>query len=144
VTRYHLDNDFLVWAVSHAGPERARLAELTKQKAKLQINAIAWYEYCRGPRSPGQLAVALRLFSEGGIIAFDEPLAERATGDVGDRARVYEAALTDYRAMRFAEAAARWSSLTDGAATVMAERARGFATDPPEPPWDGVWNATSK
>lgn len=73
-----------------------------------------------------------------------EPLAERATGDGGDRERVYEAALTDYRAMRFAEAAARWSSLTDGPATVMAERARGFATDPPEPPRDGVWNAASK
>jgi len=75
-----------------------------------------------------------------------EPLAERAEADdaVAARRQRYEAALRDYRAMRFVEAAAAWSALDDGPAAAMAERAAALASSPPPPPWDGVWTFTGK
>jgi class 3 adenylate cyclase/CHASE2 domain-containing sensor protein len=75
-------------------------------------------------------------------LAIFEPLGDGAIA--GDRYRAYAVALTDYRAMRFSEAAAGWSALDDGPAAIMAERARVFAADPPTTPWDGVWALTSK
>jgi predicted nucleic acid-binding protein len=71
----HLDTDFLVHALSHAGPERRRLLKIAASKPEMQMSAVAWYEFSRGPRTPEQLAVARSLFSEDGIIPFSEELA---------------------------------------------------------------------
>jgi predicted nucleic acid-binding protein len=50
--------------------------------ADIEMSAIAWYEFCRGPRTPEQLAVARDLLGPGGIIiALDAGLAE-AAGEV--------------------------------------------------------------
>ena len=76
--RVHLDTDFLVYAVSTAGPERRRLLELAASGRVIQMSAIAWYEFYRGPRTPEQLAVGRSFFSEDGIIAFPEHLAAAA------------------------------------------------------------------
>lgn len=78
VTRAHLDTDFLVFAIGIAGPERARLRQLTREGAEVKVSAVAWYEFCRGPRTPQQLAVARDVLSDDGIVAFDASLAERA------------------------------------------------------------------
>jgi predicted nucleic acid-binding protein len=74
----HVDNDFLVHAVSHAGPERRRLIALADAGAELRISAVAWYEWSRGPRTPEQMAVARAYFGDEGIVPFDEGLAARA------------------------------------------------------------------
>jgi predicted nucleic acid-binding protein len=71
----HLDTDFLVHALSHAGPERRRLLQVAGSEPELQMSAVAWYEFSRGPRTPEQLAVARSLFSEDGIVPFSEELA---------------------------------------------------------------------
>jgi predicted nucleic acid-binding protein len=76
--RFHLDTDFLVYALSAAGPERRRLFALADSDAELQISAVAWYEFSRGARTPEQLAVARSLFAEDGVIAFSEGLAALA------------------------------------------------------------------
>ena len=76
--RYHLDTDFLVFALSARGPEHTRLEELAGSDAVIEISSIAWYEFCRGPRTPAQLVVARSFFGDEGIVAFNEPLAERA------------------------------------------------------------------
>jgi predicted nucleic acid-binding protein len=73
--RYHLDTDFLVIALSRSGPERVRLAQLADSEAEIQISAVAWYEFSRGPRTPDQLAIARSFFFEDGIIPFSEELA---------------------------------------------------------------------
>lgn len=78
VTRAHLDTDFLVFAIGSAGPERARLRELTREGAEVKMSAIAWYEFCRGPRTPQQVALARDVLSDDGIVPFDASLAERA------------------------------------------------------------------
>ena len=76
--RVHLDTDFLVFALSSAGPERRRLAELAGSDAEIQISAVAWYEFSRGPRTPEQLAVARSFFFEDGVVPFSEELASLA------------------------------------------------------------------
>ncbi len=76
--RFHLDTDFLVFALSYTGPERLRLLDLADSDAEIQISAVAWYEFSRGPRTPEQLAVARFLFSEDGVIPFSEELAATA------------------------------------------------------------------
>lgn len=76
--RFHLDTDFLVWALAAAGPERRRLAELADSEAEIQISAVAWYEFARGPRTPEQLAVARSIFAEDGVIPFSEGIAALA------------------------------------------------------------------
>ena len=81
MTRYHLDTDFLIFALSTRGPERARLEELAASDAVIEMSSIAWYEFCRGPRTPDQVAVARSFFGDEGIIAFTEPLAERAADE---------------------------------------------------------------
>ncbi len=74
----HLDTDFLVLALSRAGAQRRRLFELAESECDIQISAIAWYEFCRGPRTPEQLAVARSFFFEDGILPFSEDLARAA------------------------------------------------------------------
>jgi predicted nucleic acid-binding protein len=73
-----VDTDFLVHALSARGPEWRRLEEIIESDAVLEISALAWYEFCRGPRSPEQIAVARNLFGDQGIIPFSDLLAERA------------------------------------------------------------------
>lgn len=45
--RFHLDTDFLVFALSEAGAERNRLLALADSDADIQISAVAWYEFTR-------------------------------------------------------------------------------------------------
>ena len=78
VSRYHLDTDFLVKAIGAAGPEREIFRRLSATPAEIEMSAIAWYEFCRGPRSPQQLAVARDCLETDGIIAFDEHVAAAA------------------------------------------------------------------
>lgn len=73
--RVHLDTDFLVYALSEAGPERDRLTDLAGSEAEIQMSAVAWYEFSRGPRTPEQLAVARSFFFDDGIVPFSEELA---------------------------------------------------------------------
>jgi hypothetical protein len=54
----HLDTDFLIYALSQTGAERNRLRRAAESEAVLQISAVAWYEFSRGPRLPEQIAVA--------------------------------------------------------------------------------------
>lgn len=75
---YHLDTDFLVYALAVSGPERAALRKLAASDAVIEVSAIAWYEFCRGPRTPEQIAVARALFAAESVVPFSEPLAERA------------------------------------------------------------------
>ena len=74
----HVDTDFLVHALAHAGPARSRLLELADSDDEAGISAVAWYEFSRGPRTPEQLAVARSFFLDDGIVVFSEELAERA------------------------------------------------------------------
>ena len=74
----HLDTDFLVFALSVAGPERQRLLELAESDAEIQISAVAWYEFSRGPRTPDQLAIARSFFFDDGIVPLSEDLADLA------------------------------------------------------------------
>lgn len=76
--RYHLDTDFLVYALSTAGPERRRLRALADSDAEIQMSAVAWYEFARGPRTPDQLAVARSFLGEEGVLAFSEAVAGEA------------------------------------------------------------------
>lgn len=76
--RVHLDTDFLVYALSTAGPERDRLSELAGSEAEIQMSAVAWYEFSRGPRTPEQLAVARSFLGSSGVVPFSEDLAARA------------------------------------------------------------------
>jgi predicted nucleic acid-binding protein len=75
---YHLDTDFLVYALSTSGPERRRLRTLANSDAELQMSAVAWYEFARGPRTPEQLAVARSFLGEEGVLAFSEGIADEA------------------------------------------------------------------
>jgi predicted nucleic acid-binding protein len=76
--RYHLDTDFLVYALSVPGPERRRLRTLAESDGEIRISAVAWYEFARGPRTPEQLAVARSFFGDEGIVPFAEGLAIQA------------------------------------------------------------------
>jgi predicted nucleic acid-binding protein len=73
--RYHLDTDFLVYALSSTGPERRRLLELADSEAEIQMSAVAWYEFARGPRTPEQIAVARSFLGEEGVLPFTEGAA---------------------------------------------------------------------
>jgi predicted nucleic acid-binding protein len=76
--RYHLDTDFLVYALSSTGPERRRLRSLGDSDDEIQISAVAWYEFSRGPRTPEQLAGARSFLGEVGVVAFSEVIAAEA------------------------------------------------------------------
>jgi predicted nucleic acid-binding protein len=73
--RTHLDTDFLVHAVSSAGPERRALLALADSEDEVEISAVAWYEFARGPRTPEQLAVARAFFGEHGVVPLSEDIA---------------------------------------------------------------------
>jgi len=64
--RVQLDVDFLAYALSTGGPERRRLTELAESDAEIQISAVAWYEFSRGPRTPQQITVVRSFFFEDG------------------------------------------------------------------------------
>ena len=74
----HLDTDFLIHALVEAGVPRRRLIELAESDEVIEMSAIAWYEFSRGPRTPEQLAVARAFFAENGVIPFSEQLAAAA------------------------------------------------------------------
>ena len=74
----HVDTDFLIRAMSSAGWERRRLLELAEEGQEIEISAVAWYEFARGPRTPEQLATARAFFALDGIIPLSEALAMRA------------------------------------------------------------------
>jgi predicted nucleic acid-binding protein len=76
--RVHLDTDFLIHALSSPGKERRKLLALADSEAELELSAVAWYEFSRGPRTPQQLAVARTFFGERGIVAFDEHIVDHA------------------------------------------------------------------
>ncbi len=77
--RVQLDTDFLLHALGRAGRERRRLQALAGSDAVIQMSAVAWYEFARGPRTPEQLAVARSLLAEeDGVIPLSEELALRA------------------------------------------------------------------
>ena len=78
VIRYHLDTDFILKAISTKGPEQTLLRRLSDTDAAIEISAIAWYEFCRGPRSPDQEALARSYLEADGIIPFDETVAATA------------------------------------------------------------------
>ena len=78
MTRFQLDTDFFVYAISRAGPERARLRALTTEGADVRMSAVAWYEFARGERSPAQIAVALDVLAADGVVPFDAALASLA------------------------------------------------------------------
>lgn len=78
VSRFHLDTDFLVTALAARGEARAILTRVAESSAELEMSAIAWYEFCRGPRRPEEQAVARDLLEPNGIITFDEGLAAEA------------------------------------------------------------------
>lgn len=71
----HLDTDFLVYAVTSSGVEHRRLRVLSGTETPIQMSAVAWYEFCRGPRTPGQQAVARSFLGEDGIVPFSEDLS---------------------------------------------------------------------
>lgn len=71
----HLDTDFLIHALGRAGAERRRLSELTDQAVPVRMSALAWYEFCRGPRTNQELAVARAFLLEDGVVPFTEDLA---------------------------------------------------------------------
>lgn len=87
--RYHLDTDFLIRALTWRGrAEFRRLEALAGSDATLEMSSLAWYEFARGPRQPGELALARTLLGPGSILDFTELSAERA-GDLfrGRRAK---------------------------------------------------------
>ena len=75
---YHLDTDYLVKALLGAGRERDRLRQLADSDVAIEISALAWYEFGRGPRTPEQLAIARSVLEDDGVIAFDDDLATQA------------------------------------------------------------------
>ena len=76
--RYHLDTDFLVKALFAAGPERELLRAISDSPAEIEMSALAWYEFCRGPRLPQQEAVARSYLEIDGVVALDESAATQA------------------------------------------------------------------
>ena len=72
----HLDTDFLVYALAGSGPERRKLLDVSTSGATIEISAVAWYEFSRGPRTPEQLATAHAFFTDDGIVPFSERLAQ--------------------------------------------------------------------
>ena len=75
---FHLDTDFLVYALAAAGSERRRLLDLANSGVAVELSAVAWYEFCRGPRTPEQLATARAFFTDDGIVPLSEGIAATA------------------------------------------------------------------
>jgi predicted nucleic acid-binding protein len=98
----HLDTDFLVYALSVRGPERKKLDELARSEAEIEISAVAWYEFSRGPRTAEQLAVARSLFGNEGIRSLGSPRRRAADIAIGVTAAAAGAALLTRNARDFA------------------------------------------
>lgn len=96
-------------------------------------------------------------------LAVFEPLVEleKAPRQQIERAQRFAQALKCYRAMRFADASVIWEELakeeaifavsldskgelTINPSSILAERARVFAANPPVGAWDGIWVLTGK
>lgn len=75
---FHPDTDFLVYALGRRGPEQERWIELATDDAEVRVSAIVWYELCRGPRTPLELALAAQILGDDAVVPFDRRLAERA------------------------------------------------------------------
>lgn len=75
MSRYHLDTDYLIRALTRSGSERERLGALVASDAETEMGALAWYEFERGPRTPQQLAVGRRFVRAQGVLEFDEDRA---------------------------------------------------------------------
>lgn len=78
MTVVHLDTDFLVKAVSTAGPEREELLALVEEDTPIGMSVISWCEFARGPRTAEELALASMVVEEDDIVPFDAALALRA------------------------------------------------------------------
>jgi len=113
----HLDTDFLIYGLSRVGLERQRLLELAESEVEIQMSAVAWYEFSRGPRTPEQLAVARSFLFDAGVVPFSEELAtvaanvfrslgspRRRTADIaiGVTAAAFDARLVTRNAADFA------------------------------------------
>jgi hypothetical protein len=69
VARFHVDTDFLVYALAIRGPERTRLRAIAATDAVLEISAIAWYEFCRGPRKRApDITIAVSALNRGAVL----------------------------------------------------------------------------
>jgi predicted nucleic acid-binding protein len=79
VSRYHLDTDFILKAIGGKGAEQTLLRRLSDSDAEIEMSAIVWYEFCRGPRVPEQEALARSYLEADGVIPFDEVLATKAS-----------------------------------------------------------------
>lgn len=62
-------------ALSEPGPERTSLLELSQALVQIQMSSLAWYEFCRGPRTPQQLAVGRSFLTSDGIVPLTEEIA---------------------------------------------------------------------
>jgi class 3 adenylate cyclase len=154
--------------VGNVGTERrynyTAIGETVNVAARLEsVPGLYSCDIVVGPRT-AELAAAdflwleldtIRVKGREAPLALFAPLGpiDAATPAQCEHARQFAEALADYRAMRFAEAAAAWDALATDAresraaanpATVMAARARAFALKPPPEPWDSVWVLTSK
>ena len=74
----HLDTDFLVYALASGGPERRWLVEVAESDEAIEMSAVAWYEFSRGPRTPEQLATAREVLGADGVVPLSEQLATAA------------------------------------------------------------------
>jgi predicted nucleic acid-binding protein len=77
----HLDTDFMIHALSEAGAERRRLLEVAESDQVIEMSAVAWYEFSRGPRTPEQLATGRAFLADDGVIPLSEQFA-LAAGEV--------------------------------------------------------------
>lgn len=75
---FHLDTDFAVYALSSAGPERGWLLEVAESDHAIEMSAVAWYEFARGPRRPEQLAAAREFLGESGVVPLSDEIATTA------------------------------------------------------------------
>lgn len=74
----HLDTDFLIHALAEAGAERRRLIELAESDQVIEMSAVAWYEFTRGPRTPEQLGTGRAFLADDGVIPFSEQFSSAA------------------------------------------------------------------
>ena len=75
---FHLDTDFAVYAFSWAGPERRQLLEVAEADRTIEMSAVAWYEFARGPRRPEQLAAARAFLGASGVVPLSDEIATTA------------------------------------------------------------------
>ena len=75
---FHLDTDFAVFALSRAGPERKWLLDVAESDRSIEMSAVAWYEFARGPRRSEQLAVAREFLGATGIVPLTDEIATAA------------------------------------------------------------------